>query len=78
MKQESLRDAVLTNMKQYFDDLNGEDPNNLYPLFMSQVEKPFLEVVLKNCNNNQSKASEVLGINRNTLRKKIQAYKIKL
>ncbi len=64
-------------MQQYFQDMQGEAPNNLYQLFMSQVEKPFIEVVLKNCNNNQSKAAEILGINRNTLRKKIQIYKIK-
>jgi len=78
MKHEALKDSVVKNMKQYFDDMNGEDPNNLFQLFMSQVEKPFLEVVLKNCNNNQSRASDMLGINRNTLRKKIQMYKIKL
>ncbi|MGH1542300.1 MAG: helix-turn-helix domain-containing protein [Arenicella sp.] len=77
MKHEALCDSVRTAMQQYFQDMQGEAPNNLYQLFMSQVEKPFIEVVLKNCNNNQSKAAEILGINRNTLRKKIQIYKIK-
>lgn len=78
MKHEALKDSVVKNMQQYFEDMNGEDPSNLFQLFMSQVEKPFLEEVLKNCDNNQSRASEMLGINRNTLRKKIQLYKIKL
>ena len=78
MSAVSLSEAVQTAMGQYFDDMQGELPTNLYPLFLSQVEKPFLEVVLRQCDGNQSKASAMLGINRNTLRKKIQVYGLKI
>lgn len=78
MKKDSLKDSVTSSMRQYFEDMQGEEPNNLYALFLSQVEKPFIEVVLKQCNNNQSRAAAMLGINRNTLRKKIHQYKIKV
>ncbi|MCL4128716.1 UNVERIFIED_CONTAM: hypothetical protein GTU68_013869 [Idotea baltica] len=61
-------------MQQYFDDLNGEQPQKLHSLFISEVEKPFLKVVLEKVDGNQSRAAEMLGINRNTLRKKLQTY----
>ena len=63
-------------MEQYFDDLNGQQPQNLYSFFISEVEKPFLKVVLEQVDGNQSRAAKILGINRNTLRKKIQTYKL--
>ena len=52
-------------------DLNGEAPAALYDLVISQVEKPLLEIVMKRASNNQSRAAQMLGINRNTLRKKL-------
>lgn len=73
-KNDSLADCVVDAMQQYFDDLNGEQPQKLHSLFISEVEKPFLKVVLAQVNGNQSRASEILGINRNTLRKKLQTY----
>lgn len=73
-KNDSLADCVADTMKQYFDDLNGEQPQKLHHLFISEVEKPFLKVVLEQVNGNQSRASELLGINRNTLRKKLKLY----
>jgi len=78
MKKGSLSNAVINSVEQYFDDMDGECPKNLYRLFQSQVEKPFLEVVLDKCQGNQSKAADMLGINRNTLRSKIKSYKIKV
>lgn len=78
MKKGSLRDAVVDNVEQYFEDMHGEEPSNLHRLFLTQVEKPFIEVVLQRCASNQSKAAEMLGINRNTLRSKIKSYKIKI
>ena len=73
-KNDSLADCVTDAMQQYFDDLNGEQPQKLHSLFISEVEKPFLKVVLEQVNGNQSRASEMLGINRNTLRKKLKMY----
>ncbi len=63
-------------MTRYLDDLNGEQVNDLYNMVIQQVEKPLIEVAMKNCMNNQSKAARLLGINRNTLRKKLAEYQI--
>ena len=73
-KDDPLADCVVAAIQQYFDDLNGEQPKNLHSFFINEVEKPFLQVVLDQVNGNQSRAAEMLGINRNTLRKKIQTY----
>ncbi|MCL4158760.1 UNVERIFIED_CONTAM: hypothetical protein GTU68_028540 [Idotea baltica] len=73
-KNDPLADCVVAAMQQYFDDLNGQQPQNLHSFFINEVEKPFLQVVLEQVNGNQSRAAEILGINRNTLRKKIQTY----
>ena len=44
---------------------------NLYSLVMNEIEQPLIQMVLKHCGHNQKKAAEILGINRNTLRKKL-------
>lgn len=64
------------SMKQYFEDLNGEHPKNLHTFFMGEVEKPFLQVVMQQVEGNQTRAAEILGINRNTLRKKLKTYSL--
>jgi len=64
------------SMKQYFEDLNGEQPQNLHNFFINEVEKPFLQVVMQQVKGNQTRAAEMLGINRNTLRKKLKAYNL--
>jgi Fis family transcriptional regulator len=59
-------------LKEYFKDLDGEEPcYELYDMVMKCVEKPMLEMVLEHVGGNQTRASEVLVINRNTLRKKM-------
>ncbi|HXU92296.1 MAG TPA: Fis family transcriptional regulator [Gallionella sp.] len=68
---------VRKSLKEYFRDLDGEDPCcNLYDMVMDCVEKPLLEMVLEHVGGNQTRASDVLGINRNTLRKKMQQHGI--
>jgi len=62
------------SMNQYFEDLNGQEPTNLHNFFINEVEKPFLKVVMERVNGNQTKAAAILGINRNTLRKKLKTY----
>ena len=47
---------------------------NVYGMVLRQVEKPMLEVVMAQCGGNQSKAADMLGINRNTLRKKLTEH----
>lgn len=73
-KSDPLSDCVTHAMQQYFQDLNGEQPQNLHNFFINEVEKPFLEVVMNQVNGNQSQAAELLGINRNTLRKKLKTH----
>ena len=65
-------------MDDYFKDLDGEDPScPVYEMVMNCVEKPLIETVLHHAGGNQTRASELLGLNRNTLRKKIQQHGIK-
>jgi len=73
-RQDHLANSVKQSIEQYFNDLNGEQPLKLHKLFMSEVEKPFLQVVMQQVEGNQSRAAALLGINRNTLRKKLQTY----
>ncbi|MDH4285399.1 MAG: Fis family transcriptional regulator [Gallionellaceae bacterium] len=69
---------VRNAMDDYFKDLDGEDPScGVYDMVMNCVEKPLLETVLSHAGGNQTRAAELLGLNRNTLRKKIHLHKIK-
>lgn len=72
--QESLRLSVTSAMDRYFGDLGGQSTVNLYDLVLTEVETPLLEAVMKYTKNNQSKAAELLGLNRGTLRKKLKQY----
>ncbi len=65
-------------MDEYFTDLDGEDPScAVYDMVIGCVEKPLIETVLHHAGGNQTRAAELLGLNRNTLRKKILAHGIK-
>ena len=75
-KQLSLQQAVKESIEQYFDDMQDQVPQDLHSLFLSQVEPPLIRVVLRKCRNNKSQAAEMLGMNRNTLRKKMNLYGI--
>jgi len=68
---------VRKTLKEYFRDLDGEKPCcGMYDMVMDCVEKPLLEMVLEHVGGNQTHAAEMLGINRNTLRKKMQQHGI--
>ncbi len=71
MSQHDLGKCVVTALEQYFRDLDGEKPAAIYDMVLKSVEKPMLEVVLAKAGSNQTVAAEMLGINRNTLRKKL-------
>lgn len=73
---QSLRNSVRQSLQQYFAQLDGQTPSNLYGLVLAEVEKPLIEMVLQLTNKNQSKAALVLGISRGTLRKKMAIYEI--
>lgn len=63
-------------LERYFADLNGHTPANLYDLVLCEVERPLLEEVLRRTRGNISKAAQYLGLNRATLRKKLERHGI--
>ena len=79
MKQNNDISACISGaLETYFKDLDGEMPTSVYDMVIRNVERPLLEVVLDRAEGNQTIAAEMLGINRNTLRKKMLSLKIKL
>ena len=69
-----LRECVRMALDAYLAQLDGDDPSDLYRLVLNEVEAPMLESVLTHTGGNQTRAAEVLGINRGTLRKKLRLY----
>jgi Fis family transcriptional regulator len=65
---------VRKSLEKYFRDLEGESAHNVYDMVMLTVERPVLEVAMEQASGNQSVAADILGINRNTLRKKLQLH----
>ena len=76
--QNDISECVRRSLERYFKDLDGAKPCAIYDMVLGNVEKPLLEIVLNRAEGNQSIAAEMLGINRGTLRKKIQQYRIKV
>jgi len=74
---QTLGTNVRQCLQQYFTQLDGTTPSNLYSMVLTEVEKPLIEMVLKLTNGNQSKAALILGISRGTLRKKMAIYSIR-
>ena len=72
----SIDDCVRDSLHGYFRDLDGEEPDGMYDMLVRAVEKPLLEVVMTQADNNQSRAAEWLGLNRNTLRKKLVEHNL--
>ena len=68
--------AVNESLEDYFTHLDGQPPHAIYDMVLGCVEKPMLEFILHKVGGNQSKAAEILGLNRNTLRKKMAEYKL--
>lgn len=71
---QTLRDSVELAMNNYFENLDGQDVNDVYQMVMSEVEAPMLEVIMRHTRDNQTRASQILGLNRGTLRKKLKQY----
>jgi Fis family transcriptional regulator, factor for inversion stimulation protein len=69
--QHDIAACIHGALNTYFSDLDGEAPAAIYDMVLKSVERPMLEVVLEHAGGNQTLASEMLGINRNTLRKKL-------
>ncbi|MEJ2160885.1 MAG: DNA-binding transcriptional regulator Fis [Chromatiales bacterium] len=69
-----LRQLTEEALDSYFETLNGHNPGELYSLVIGEVEQPLLKAVLEYTEGNQSRAADILGINRGTLRKKLKTY----
>jgi Fis family transcriptional regulator len=76
MSKKDIDDCIRHSVEQYFRDLRGAEPGALHELFLGAAEKPLLDVVMRHAEGNQSKAADWLGINRNTLRRKLQGHKL--
>ena len=73
-RKQPLCECIKTSLELYFSDLDGHHPKDLYQMVLQEVEKPLFEAVLSHTRGNQTKAAETLGINRTTLRKKLEFY----
>ncbi|MGH8704178.1 MAG: helix-turn-helix domain-containing protein [Burkholderiales bacterium] len=76
-RSNELGDAVRRSLERYFRDMDGEKPTAIYDMVLRNIEKPMIETVLGKAEGNQTAAAAMLGIDRNTLRKKIQQLRIK-
>ena len=71
---QTLRDNVELALRNYFEHLDGQDVTDVYNMVLAEVEAHLLESVMDYVQGNQTRASEVLGLNRGTLRKKLKQY----
>jgi Fis family transcriptional regulator len=76
MSKKQIEECVRASLEGYFRDLRGTEPHGMHDMLVRAVEKPLLEVVMSQADNNQSKAAQWLGLNRNTLRKKLLEHKL--
>ena len=76
MTKKHIEECIRDNLETYFRDLRGTEPSAMYEMMQRVVERPLLEVVMKHADGNQSRAAEWLGINRNTLRRKVLDHRL--
>lgn len=72
--RQTLRACVSNVLNEYFEQVDPDMINGLYEMVLSEVEAPLLEAVMQKARSNQSKAAQMLGLNRGTLRKKLKQY----
>ena len=76
MSKKHIEECVRSSLEAYFRDLRGIEPDGMYEMLVKAVERPLLEVVMDKADQNQSRAAEWLGLNRNTLRKKLLEHRL--
>lgn len=76
MSKKHIEECIRDSLDAYFKDLRGTEPAAMYDMMLKVVEKPLLDVVMQQAEGNQSRAAEWLGINRNTLRRKLLDHKL--
>lgn len=75
-RNQPIRQCIAHALQIYFANLNGHSPAGLYDLVLSEVERPLFEAVLAQTGGNLSKAAQILGLNRNTLRTRLKKYSL--
>ena len=75
-KPQHIDECIRNALEQYFEDLRGTEPDGVHQMIINACERPMLDVVMKHADGNQRKAAEWLGINRNTLRRKLLDHKL--
>lgn len=76
MSKKHVEECIRESLEAYFKDLRGVEPTSMYQMIIDVVEKPLLDVVMKHAEGNQSRAADWLGINRNTLRRKLLEHRL--
>lgn len=76
MSKKQIEECVRVSLEAYFKDLRGTEPDGLYDMMVRVLERPMLDVVMQHAEHNQSRAAQWLGLNRNTLRKKLLEHKL--
>jgi len=71
-----ITECIETQLQCYLNDLKGTAPTDIYQMVLTVVEKPMLELVMQHAKQNQSLAAQYLGINRNTLHKKLVEHQL--
>ncbi|MDP2031695.1 MAG: helix-turn-helix domain-containing protein [Thiobacillus sp.] len=74
IEETEIAACMRRSLNRYFKDLDGETPSEIYSMVLGAMEKPLLAFILDRSEGNQTRAAEMLGINRNTLRKKMREY----
>ncbi|MFZ9183736.1 MAG: helix-turn-helix domain-containing protein, partial [Hylemonella sp.] len=74
--KKQIEEVVRASLEAYFKDLRGTEPDGMYDMVVRIAERPLLEVVMQHADQNQSRAAMWLGLNRNTLRKKLLEHKL--
>ena len=67
---------INSGARKYFKELEGEKAKDVYSMVLKEVELPLLQIVMEQCKDNQTLASQMLGLNRGTLRNKLKEYKL--
>ncbi|MDB2589503.1 Fis family transcriptional regulator [Candidatus Thioglobus sp.] len=76
MSSTDLPACINAKLTRYFEQLDGEQASGVHKMVMNEVEPVVIKFILELVNNNQSEASRILGVNRGTLKKKIEFYKL--
>lgn len=69
-----LHTHIKISVERYYQTLDGQEPTDVYELFLAQLEKPLIESTLRYTRGNQSRTAQILGLNRGTLRTKMKKY----